>query len=330
MIDFSNLIEDLTGESSPPDSTPDKSWVKALPVLPHEGLWAAIDERGFATLLIEIPTGTPNLSPESQKLKIEMASTVLPGDGRELTFLRLWVEDERFSEVFGALCNRLIAKTGILPLEKRANSIRNTLNIWRFFWTRPLSNMSASDEIGLFGELHFLNKWLSNKSESIHCWTGGGFRSTNHDFHFNTFHVEIKTTAAPPPGVSHYFHGLQQLELGNGTHPLFLFSCAIAEEESGDSLLDLVDQIFEKVYNDLTAEELFTSKLQERGFSPDRSSYKSFTVRSELLYEVRGDFPRIVANSFKNKLPPGIHDEKINYLLDMQACDSWIVTELPK
>lgn len=329
MTDFNALITELRSKLSPADSHTERYWVDALPVSPHKGLWAAIGEGGAATLLVEVPADTPNLSAESQKLKSEIVFTTSPTDESEVTFLRLWIEDERFSEVFDALCNRLAKKVGDIALTKRPDVIRETLSIWRFFWMQPLNSMSRTEEIGLFGELYFLNNWLSVQSESIRCWTGGGFRSTNHDFQFTSFHVEIKTTAAPPPGISHRFHGLKQLELGGDTHPLFLFSCALTEEASGNSILEVTDQILEKIQNDPLAEELFISKLQERGFAPGQSSYKSFVIRSESLYEVKDNFPRIVTDSFRDQLPLGIPSEKINFLLDMQTCEQWAISELP-
>jgi hypothetical protein len=50
-------------------------------------------------------------------------------------------------------------------------------------------------------------------------------------------------------------------------------------------------------------------------------------VLGEYLYSVGPGFPRLTTASFDSGIPGGITD--ISYVLDMAACDPWLVTRSP-
>jgi hypothetical protein len=328
---FDEIIKALTQSTQFPSEDEKRNWVKADLIPPFQNIWAAVDGKKHPCLLIEVPPDTSNISTESQMLKSEIFTTSSPTSNQSLRIMKLWVEDERFKGVFGSLCQRLISLIGDLQLENRPEAIGRIFRTWKYFWARPSSGISQSDEIGLFGELWFLHNWISDTSAGIESWTGGGFNSTIRDFQFQNFDVEVKTTKSHPPSLIHRINGLQQLETNDEEHRLFLFSCGIsAENDAGNTLFTLFNNILEKVYRDPHAEAMFVEKLTGRGFDPGSTSFSQFTIRIENLYEVRDNFPRIIPESFKDSVPAGIPSEKVTYSLDMSFCDKWIATNTPE
>ena len=104
--------------------------------------------------------------------------------------LRLWVEDGGFEKVFRSFAAQIIDELDGVAERDRVQRLEGLLAHWRRFWSPP----SSFDEIGLFGELHFMKYWLTDRGAAVDAWGGGGARATLKDFQLDDRDVEVKTT----------------------------------------------------------------------------------------------------------------------------------------
>ena len=322
MKKFEELVGALTNRITAEEQT-SEDWELIVEFEKGARVWAALNHYSHTSILIEVPRSVSHIATETNVLNSEIRENENTG-----THLRLWIEDGRFNSVFKAFCDSIATKVKDQELNDRIETIYSTLEIWKNFWTSSKDQMIFEEEIGLFGELQFLNGLKSDTAKAVESWTGGGVNATIRDFQYEKYDVEVKTTAALPPTLTHHFHGLKQLE-GDPDRELYLFSCAVIESSDGTTLTDLVEEILEKIYERPNAEKTFIEKLESRGFKFD-ANQRTFKTRSQRLYEIREDFPRIVSNSFKVELPSAISGEKITYSLDMTLCDQWLKEEWPQ
>tara|TARA_B100000902_G_C27311337_1_gene918611 strand:+ start:2667 stop:3650 length:984 start_codon:yes stop_codon:yes gene_type:complete len=322
MKKFEELVETLTNGITTKEQA-SEDWELLLEFEKDARVWAALNHNSHVSILVEVPHSASHISTETNVLNSEIRENTYTG-----THLRFWIEDDRFNSVFKAFCDRIANKVKDQELNDRIETIYSTLEIWKNFWTTSKDQMIFEEEIGLFGELQFLNGLESDTTKAVQSWTGGGLNATIRDFQYEKYDVEVKTTAAPPPTLTHHFHGLKQLE-GDPDRELYLFSCAVIESPDGKTLTDLVEEILEKIHERPNAEKTFIEKLESRGFKFD-ANQRTFQTRTQRLYEIREDFPRIVSDSFKDEIPGAISKEKITYSLDMTLCDQWLKEEWPQ
>ena len=321
---FQNVMAELKNQVEVGFDESSKNQDLGIEIKQGAGIWASLGKDESEAILIEIPASTSAIDTESEELKHK----IFPDPEGTNNMLRLWVDDERFKDIFESLCNHLVEKIGITDIENRPESIKSVLSTWRFFWSPSVNRMRKDDEVGLFGELLFLNEWCGGLTDAIGAWTGGGFNSTLRDFQYEKYDIEVKTTAEPPPALNHRIHGLQQLET-DPDRKLFIFSCAITESEDGINLNDLLEALREKIQADPDADNTLLGKVGSRGFVPDPLKLRKFESRSQRLYEVDESFPRIVTGSFVDEVPSGIPGDRIIYTLDMHSCDKWLLGEDP-
>jgi len=90
-----------------------------------------------------------------------------------------------------------------------------------------------------------------------------------------------------------------------------------------------VDRVAESLQGDAPAKEDFARKLGQRGYSPAfrRHHETPYRILGEHMYRVGPGFPRLTLDSFPSGLPAGIGN--VSYVLDMAACDSWLVATNP-
>ncbi|MFD7985477.1 PD-(D/E)XK motif protein [Kitasatospora indigofera] len=158
---------------------------------------------------------------------------------------------------------------------------------------KPVQSLSPEREIGLFGELLFLEQLLETMpvTEAVDCWLGP--HGEEHDFSFGQFDVEIKTTVSERR--SHWVESLTQLVEAPG-RDLWLVSVQITRgaKASGDRLSDLIDRISDRLEG---PERLSFEKALETSGWDDR--LRSETARRYFLrsrptsYKVDGSFPRL-------------------------------------
>ena len=122
--------------------------------------------------------------------------------------------------------------------------------------------------------------------------------------------LEVKAYGSGSDQVT--FHGPLQLDnLGN--KPLFLCLRQVEEDDGGNSLLELAEEIEDLVED----KQKFRTTLNKIGVLEDDESLAQFkyAVVRESLFEVTDETPRIVASSFADgEFPAGI--ERLRYSIE--------------
>tara|TARA_B100002052_G_scaffold56167_2_gene49339 strand:+ start:480 stop:1478 length:999 start_codon:yes stop_codon:yes gene_type:complete len=185
------------------------------------------------------------------------------------------------------------------------------LEMRRYLWGRLLGTLSENQAQGLFGELYFMNEWLSDPlQENIAHWSGPD--GALNDFNWNDleFHIEVKTSSLLSPPLQHEISSMHQLNPDDG-HTLLLFSMSARIDEGGaHSLNTLIEEIREALLeqNQFAALTEFDEKLVDYGWNPNQGDFR-FIVDDDLanLYHIRNDFPRITSEELEDIL-----DERVN------------------
>lgn len=200
---------------------------------------------------------------------------------------------------------------------------------WRRFFGRQNDGLSYEDQMGLIGELWFLLEWLPAFTvAAVEAWKGP--LRGRHDWITPTISVEVKATGTSTGPVVHHIHRLDQLdEPGHGA--LYLFSVRAVRDPSGAESLDgLLEQARSAALAvGVTCANLLDDRLRAVGVTQSELGRYSDAIRIDQaeLYEVHGEFPRLVPSYFPSGLPAGITD--LNYLLDMGACRPWRIAQAP-
>ncbi len=289
--------------------------------------WLASDTQNQPHLLVRIERGSESIRWRTQGLHVWIDRFAI-GESPNDLFLAIRCEDPGFVETFSLVVSDILVRLVKNPANIIETVLR-TLERWKVFWTVPHQGLGREAELGLFGELWFLSRWLGERVlRGVAGWQGP-VRS-RHDFQFPTCSFEVKTAAGSAAvGPVHKVHGLEQLD-DPETGQLYLFSLHVVEDAlASNGLLALVEQIENLLHEHLDVADLFRSKLAAMGFSPGHGErYKQhFRIVAEALYTVSDGFPRLTRATFPGGLPAGIQD--VAYSLAVTHCAKWRMASAP-
>jgi hypothetical protein len=223
-------------------------------------------------------------------------------------------------DIFAVLCEDLIASISEENNEKRIiREVLNRFEKWKSLFNKiGLQGLKPEEQRGLFGELYFLRKLLritNNLLPIVNTWTGS--EKQIRDFQSGSWAVEVKTTH----GNNHQkvqISSERQLDTTN-LENLFLFHISLEQQQnSGETLNDIVDSVIEILRGEIIALNKFKSKLYEVGyFDFQRNLYETigYHIRKDEFYKVEKDFPRIE----ENDLCIGVGDIKYSIILSQCA-----------
>ena len=241
--------------------------------------------------------------------------------------LSIQLLDTYSKDVFAVLCENLIQSVIDSPSEKkRIRTVINQLEKWKTMFDKINSEgLTTAQQQGLFGELHFLEKFLSCRdvvpNDALHTWVG--VDADLRDFQGTNWAVEVKTSATNNP-QSVKINGERQLD-ETLLDTLFLYHCSVEVSKSnGQSLPQKIAKIRERLINDNIALNNFNAKLFEVGYV-DRQEHlyynRCYQIRNENFYHINDDFPRIK----ENELRKGVGNVK--YSIVLQMCNEYLVPE---
>ncbi len=229
--------------------------------------------------------------------------------------------------IFATLCENLIQS--VIKNNKEqvvASSVINQLEKWKTLFERiGPTGLSHSEQQGLFGELHFLQKCLNEPSNKpfnvLNNWIG--VNKELHDFQRGSWALEVKTTSTNNPQKV-TINGERQLDetlLEN----LYLYHLSLAISTGiGQNLCQKIETIRKSLINDMPALSLFNIKLFEAGyFDKHEPLYQErfYQIRNESFYKIENGFPRIK----ENELRRGLSD--VSYSIILAMCDKYLVPE---
>lgn len=237
-------------------------------------------------------------------------------DDSKYILLNLVLVDKQFKDVFDTLVadvlSAVINETDIKLILKNYS---NRLIKWQSLFERfKLQGLTPEEQRGLFGELFFLRKFLqinSDFQDIVTSWTGP--EKQIRDFQSGSWAVEVKTTY----GNNHQkvqISSERQLDTTN-LLDLFLYHISLEQQQnSGETLNDIVDSVIDILSAEMIALNKFKSKIYEVGyFDLQRHLYKNigYHIRQDEFYKVENDFPRIEENDIRT----GVGDVKYSIIL---------------
>jgi hypothetical protein len=269
-------------------------------------LWAGLDLNGRRVLML-VTDSAPEELPPPGVIEVTLAERA---DARFSLILRL--ARPEFHELFGRLCEDLVAATQTSRREDGAARLLSRLARWRRL-LEPGPDLCLTDAQvrGLFGELWFLKTVAIPCFGHLHAVNGwNGPMGAPQDFQLGSGLVEVKTILPGRHSVS--ISSGEQLE--NGETPLQL-AVIVIDTSNGVSLVELVAHIREELETASGTAAEFELRLAEIGYM-DRQEYElpAFTVQSIRYYPVVDPFPRIVTS----RIAAGL--SQITYDLDLLEC----------
>ena len=230
-------------------------------------------------------------------------------------------------DIFASLCENLIQSVIRLNTEQKIiRTIVNQLEKWKTLFEKNSSTgLTPAEQQGLYGELHFLQKFLSkqdiNPCDVLHTWVG--VDKALRDFQDNNWAVEVKTTSTNNPQKV-TINGERQLD-DTLLENLFLYHLSVeVSNGNGQTLCQKIAIIREMLESDIPAASIFNAKLFEAGYLDKHEPFyqdRFYQIRNENYYKIENDFPRIK----ENELRGGVSDVKYSIILAM--CDEYLVPE---
>jgi hypothetical protein len=297
----------------------------------RDDVFIAVDAAGRRYVLVTIPPGEPRELAERVSRGVEVKTVEMKaGIGARQDFIEIACLEAEGYAALDTIALEMVEALQAGASIGRVRLVQNVLAKWRRFWAGVSQGLlSKEQQLGLFGELWFLCRWLTpatGSSKALHMWRGPvGARN---DFEVQGFAIEAKTTGRLD--AAHVIHGLEQLlEPPGGS--LFLFSLTVRDEASGSETLPrLVEETRGLLADDVPALSQFESALAAVGYD-DRlaGEYGKLVlrVRDEGLYRVAAGFPRLIPASLVGGLPAGV--TAVTYELRLDVAVNWLIARTP-
>lgn len=273
-------------------------------------------------VLVRIPAGEEDAVTEriSRGIGVQTVKMIPHDTGNEELFVEIACLDAQGHRALDIVIAEMVEAVERAQGLTRVKIVQGVLARWRRFWSGvPSGALGIEQQIGLFGELYFLSRWLCEALgpvRAVSAWRGP--TGARNDFEMPGLAIEAKTTMRVD--AVHVIHGLEQLmEPAGGA--LLLFALSVRGEASAtESLPKLVEEVRRRLDDDLDALDTFERMLYAAGYD-DRleAEYAKLLlrVRAEALYRVDDDFPRLLPASIAGGVPPGIG--AVSYELGLDA-----------
>lgn len=235
------------------------------------------------------------------------------------SFLTLILKNETNWEIFLQLCEDLMISAKAVK-SNRAKNIHSRLVRWQTFLKNENHNISEEIQIGLMGELVFLNEYLSkyvSLEQAINAWVGP--EKEKQDFRLKGISIEIKSFMDNKQDQVN-ISSVEQLN--NDDNNLYLCTMGFKSSDSGETLEDYCKKIQKRIYEECPSIlSVFENLLMSYGYylHCKYDNLKQLSRYKNSCYIVNNEFPKIPI-TIKN---PAILN--INYKLDLSYCKEFLV-----
>ena len=239
---------------------------------------------------------------------------VLSGDFSQSSYLLFMTELDSSLVIFSALAEFVLERITRLDLLS-FDTIHSLVEEWRSFIQGKSEKLSTAVQLGLFGELLFLQELISKKTDElgIISWTGPD--KSKVDFLPSVNHaIEIKSSK-DPLGNEVSISSLEQLSSDFEFH--FLRRYGLIETLEGQTIKDLYYSIASQL-SDYEMRDTFRIKVMDYGFNPyaDYEDLLKLETAKIVDYNVQDySFPKII---------PPLHEKvvKLQYTINLDSQDS--------
>lgn len=280
----------------------------------------AVDSSGQRQILIPVPA--QKLAEDTASSGVQITSRQMVDTGSLRSYVVVICRKPHLNELFSIIITEILNALADDASHPDLTA-QKVLNRWRELLERaPSERPDMQTIVGVFGELWHLRNLVRINPRSVSCWYGP--TEARHDFVAGNISLEVKTSLART-GRFVVIHGHEQMEPTAGGR-LYLASMKVDRvEESGESLMDLVNA----VTNAGGDQAVLLPLLARAGFTAytlELCSSIRFIVKENRIYAVEGLFPRIVTDSFvQGSLPSGIL--KLDYTIDLTNEPPYALTD---
>lgn len=297
----------------------------------HPDVLIALDAAKRRHVLVELPDGELGEFAERTSRGIAVQTVELrPGGEATKRFIEVVCLDAQGHAALDTIAVELIGALEAGASIGRVRLVQNVLAKWRRFWSGIAQGvLSKEEQLGLFGELWFLNRWLApaiGVSAAVRMWRGPA--GARNDFEAPGLAIEVKTTGRVDG--AHVIHGLDQLlePLGG---KLMLFSLLVRDEASGaENLPAQVAEARGLIAEDYALQSQFDALIYAAGYDDRLAAEYSkllLRIRDTGLYNVIDGFPRLVPASLVGGVPVGV--SAVEYELRLDAAGAWLLAAIP-
>ncbi|KOP81460.1 hypothetical protein AMS60_02550 [Bacillus sp. FJAT-21945] len=320
-IEFEQMIQELNRQ--------DDSEVFKLNVLTYESpvMFAGLDPVNHHRQLY-IDLGTEAWEENQEKalpkwrgmsVKVEYFEKLFPL--KQHYFLVIRQEDEQGPEIFDVVLQNLADHLVADKEESLFSTVYKVLDRWRTFFQRGgFKRLSEEQQLGLFGELWFINEWLDKHPGQppliIEHWEGP--TKGRIDFKGTRCGLEIKTVI-DKLSKTIKISNENQLKLSDAVSSIYLFVCFLEQSRThGMSLQELARQVRSKLAERSERIALiYSDLLTDLGFREEEYGDTLFFTEKTEVYEAGKEFPRLL----KEHLPKGI--SHVSYNIDLTHCSEF-------
>ncbi|MFE5656721.1 PD-(D/E)XK motif protein [Streptomyces sp. NPDC056517] len=289
--------------------------VSDLPVVTDCGpISAAVDVDGMRHLLIPLG-GRQKIRTGRIGGALRVSERALQDDGVYGRFADVACTRRDLDDVFTGLCSDVLVA---LEADGR-RPFRTTLavvNRWRQLFSGGPRGLTATEELGLAGELLLLIRLLRTDPTAIRHWVGP--EGARHDFTNGSRAIEVKSTLAAPGRRTFETHGLDQLEPPQGGRLLLTWQ-RFERRPDGRTVRELVAEAGQLCDNESELEDRLTRLGYSLIQTDSGNEFRLAPVESR-WYEVDDDFPRLTGVSLDGVIPDGVYD--VRYTVDLAGVRS--------
>jgi len=260
------------------------------------------------------------------KIRQITIETYTEGNNPDRNFLLILLLNNEHKDIFSTLCEDLIhAVEETIDENELIGQLLSRLEKWQMLFDRlSQQGLSKSAQVGLYGELYFLQNILMHTKQAEYCikaWVGP--EMAVQDFQFAEQAVEVKTTH----GKNHQkIHIASERQLDTAIIPyIYLYHISLdIRSNVGDTLNQITDRLKDRLATNPFASNAFCLKLLEAGyFDIHAHFYEEFgySIRQLNVYKITDDFPKITESS----VPYGVGD--VHYTIIARNEKRWSISE---
>ena len=259
----------------------------------------AVNASGFRGIAIE--TNSNVLINESFN-KVDILNCQIDVGGVSKNVVFLCTKEQAMQEQYGLLCVDFIENKNIVKVEPIK---------WFNQWKELIGNVKQDKMVYDFiGEMKTL--LILQKQGASPKWTAS--QTGTFDISSNQGFFEVKSTISKTTQEV-VIHNQYQLSTKGLDKSLYIAFCKLEENDSGDSIDSLVEELVNSGFSRADLDKYLTSKGYSVGKSERQKKYLVHEIRK---YLVDDDFPKITKESFIGKaFPKGI--TKLEYTISLDS-----------
>lgn len=295
------------------DAAPDHADYRLLEGLRQRSggrVWFGLDSRGTRAVMFETTAEDGPVGSYSVSRVIQVSPRrILAAGGEETPVIRLLCDDPQMSDPFMTFVVDVLQKeTEGAPIIR---AIAQAAREWRELLSRAAGGLSGQEALGLYGELLFLERLVSDLGPgALGMWSGDSMG--RHDFVGSNGSVEVKSTRRQDQ-ASVSVHGLTQLlppEKG------FLVLAVAEIDESGGG--EAIGQITERLESLGCASVKLRGALYGMGWKPDEEERAPrFALRGWRWWKIDSSSPVLSTASVSQEIADAVSG--LRYRLSLAA-----------